>query len=183
MRYRLIAKTCHVFMWIALVAYSAVQLLAAYGLEVNNNRPALALGREELVYSYAPLVVVTVLMWASVLLYVLVKKYRWIGLAAGGVSSVAVVVTAVDLARHFPRVISTYDEVGLTPMSLVLRHYGFLLVPMLMLLGFFFSRKAEYALLRPEKKKAKKNRRAGKKGALPREEHSDILDGSGDAGE
>ncbi len=95
-------------------------------------------------------------MWASVLLYVLVKKYRWIGLAAGGVSCVAVVVTALDLARHFPRVVSTYDEVGLTPMSLVLRHYGFMLVPLLMLLGFLFAQKAEYALLRPEKKKAKK---------------------------
>lgn len=183
MRYRRISKICHIFMWIALVAYSAIQLLAAYGLEVNNNLPALALGREELVYSYAPLIVVTVLMWASVLLYVLVKKYRWIGLAAGGVSCVAVVVTALDLARHFPRVVSTYDEVGLTPMSLVLRHYGFMLVPLLMLLGFLFAQKAEYALLRPEKKKEKKKRRAGKKDAPAREERSDILDGPRDAGE
>ena len=28
-------------MWVSLVLYSAMQLLAAYGLEVNNNRPAL----------------------------------------------------------------------------------------------------------------------------------------------
>ncbi len=54
MRYRRISKICHIFMWIALVAYSAIQLLAAYGLEVNNNLPALALGREELVSPTRP---------------------------------------------------------------------------------------------------------------------------------
>ena len=80
MRFRVISKICHGLMWVSLVLYSAMQLLAAYGLEVNNNRPALVLGREDLLYSYTPLIVVTVLMWISVLLYVLWKKRRWIGL-------------------------------------------------------------------------------------------------------
>ena len=135
-------------MWVSLVLYSAMQLLAAYGLEVNNNRPALVLGREDLLYSYTPLIVVTVLMWISVW-----KKRRWIGLITGGISSVAVVVMAIDLARHFPRVVSNYDEIGLTPMRLVLCHYGFLLVPLFMLLGYFFAQKAAYALLSEKEKK------------------------------
>lgn len=182
MCFRVISKICHGLMWVFLVLYSAMQLLAAYGLEVNNNRPALALGREDLLYSYTPLIVVTVLMWISVLLYVLWKKRRWTGLIAGGISSVAVVVMAIDLARHFPRVVSNYDEIGLTPMRLVLCHYGFLLVPLFMLLGYFFAQKAAYALLSEKEKKERRERRAARKRKKPLSsgaDYSDILDGPG----
>lgn len=70
-------------------------------------------------------------------------------------------------------------------MRLVLCHYGFLLVPLFMLLGYFFAQKAAYALLSEKEKKERRERRAARKRKKPLSsgaDYSDILDGPGSEG-
>lgn len=137
---RIASTITRVLMWVALVVYSVMQFLAAYGIVVENNLRAVEQEMPEKVYNVVPLVVITLLMILAVILFTVWKKRPYIGLALSAIAGIAILVTTLSMSRAFPLTTNAYGEYGLSLQKLVLCHYGFLIVPVLMLMTWGFRR-------------------------------------------
>ena len=99
---RIASTITRVLMWVALVVYSVMQFLAAYGIVVENNLRAVEQEMPEKVYNVVPLVVITLLMILAVILFTVWKKRPYIGLALSAVAGIALLVTTLSMSRAFP---------------------------------------------------------------------------------
>ena len=159
---RIASTITRVLMWVALVVYSVMQFLAAYGIVVENNLRAVEQEMPDKVYKVVPRVVITLLMILAVILFTVWKKRPYIGLALSAVAGIALLVTTLSMSRAFPLTTNAYGEYGLSLQKLVLCHYSFLIVPVLMLMTWGFRRIEERrSLVRQSAREGRKWKEAG----------------------
>ncbi|MCI8553973.1 MAG: hypothetical protein HFJ80_03400 [Clostridiales bacterium] len=166
---RILPAVTRFLMWAVLAVYSPMQFLAAYGIATENNRPAMENDLPEKFYSTAPLITATLLMILSVILFAVWKKRPYIGLILGGISGLALLVIFLSMGRAFPLTTNAYSEYGLSLQKMVLCHYGFLLVPILMLLNLGLRRRAsDQETIRDAAQKGRKWKHSKPETAPPR---------------
>lgn len=137
---RATSLTCKVFMWIVLVVSTFFQVLAMFGIG-QNNATALEADKTDKVYALWPLIAVTGLLIAGAILFICLRKRRYIGLIVAAVAGLAAVLIAFDLMRAFPAQISASgSDTGLNTFKMVYRHMSPALVPLLMVPAFICDR-------------------------------------------
>lgn len=127
-------------MWIVLVVSTFFQVLAMFGIG-QNNATALEADKTDKVYALWPLIAVTGLLIAGAILFICLRKRRYIGLIVAAVAGLAAVLIAFDLMRAFPAQISASgSDTGLNTFKMVYRHMSPALVPLLMVPAFICDR-------------------------------------------
>lgn len=140
---RILSYICKTLMWVFCVIYLLFQGLTIYSLTYYNDK-AISLKQPDHVYNPVALIVATALMLLAVILFVAMKKRRYIGIIMATVSALVILVVALDLGREFPAVIGTGGmDTGLNAWKLIWRHIGISVVPIFMLGGWLAERAAD----------------------------------------
>lgn len=152
MHTRTVSTICKVLMWLAF-AFSAIwQVMTLYSLH-SGNQQAIAAGQEQYVFNIWPLAIACVLIVAGLVLFILLKKQRYIGLLIAIAAAVIFLLVALELGRAFPLQIGTGGvDRGLSPWKIAYRHCSMLLVPVFMVPAWLCERAADKA---DERRRAK----------------------------
>lgn len=126
-------------MWVALVVTGAFQVLAIFGISMNNQQ-AVAIDKPEKQYNLTFLVLCIVLFVLAVILFTVMKKHRYIGVIVAVVAAFMMIGVALDLGRVFTVSIQATGEQGLTTWRMVWRHMSPVLVTVCMISAWLFGR-------------------------------------------
>lgn len=148
---------CQVFMWIFIAFGMLMHVGIVIGLWMNNNN-AVALEQTDKVYNIVPMIIAVALMIVAAVLFVVLKRFRFISVIIAVVSAVMFVMVGLDIYRTFPEQIDSYGRtVGITLWRLLYRHLSMTLALPFMLGGWLFGRAADKA---DEERRAKEGETA-----------------------
>lgn len=140
MRYA--ATVLKVLMWVSLVVILGVQLLVILSISVNNENAA-AVGKTQEIFNLLPIYIACGLMAAGVIVFMFVKRFRWIGMALMALAAVIFVLTALAIGRTFFERVGTSGTYGISAGKLIRRHISPVLIPLLAGAQWICSRRAE----------------------------------------
>lgn len=134
------ATAFHILMWV-MFGFSALWQVAAVSAilfsQFNNQNFT--------TYNVVPLVVFIVLMLASLVLFEVMKKRRYIAVIVSFAAAIALFVIALELKRLIPVTVdsaSVTGTTGLTTWKLIYRHISMSFVPFFMLPTWLFDQSA-----------------------------------------
>ena len=130
---------CKVLMWITVVVTGFFQVLALIGI-LERNRIAAERNLPGEVYNPFFFILAMGLMAVALLLFVFLKKRRYIGLCVSLPASLLFIVVGANLAQVFPERAAASGFQGLTMTDAVLRHMSPVLITLFMLLAWLFER-------------------------------------------
>lgn len=137
---RALSNVFKVLMWVALVIYLFFQSLAVYGL-MQNNTAAMNAEKADKIYNVVPLICAAALMLVAVILYIIFKKHRYIGIVVAIIAAAFMLIIALDLGRNFPVTVSgSGKDTGLTTAKLFFNHIGIAIIPVFMIISLIFER-------------------------------------------
>lgn len=140
------ARICRILLWITLVITTTIQGLALVAIQAGNRALAESESRGE-PYNWIPLLVLTVLMVAAVVLFFAVPKGKTVFFIATAVVGVLFILIALNLAEYYTVKLNAVGaDKGLTVWRMISRHMTPALIPLFMLpswLCYHAERKAE----------------------------------------